>query len=138
MKRVPALIAILVMIFVGSVAAQKSYVSDIEKWRADHEAELKKEKGWVTVVGLFLLKEGTNTVGAGSGYDIELTDNFRGGKFGEIQFHDGKAALTVASGVEAKSDDKPFTSGELVSDEHGKQNIIKTGSQSFYLINREG
>jgi uncharacterized protein (DUF1684 family) len=137
MKKGFGLAMAFVFVFAGSAAAQKNYKGDIEKWRQEHEAGLKKDNGWLTVVGLFWLKDGTNTIGAGSGYDIELTDNFKGGKFGNIEFHDGKAVLTVEPGVEALSGDNPFTSGELISDEFGKQNIIKTGSQSFYLIDRE-
>jgi hypothetical protein len=85
-----------------SVNAQKEYVGQIEKWRADHEAELKSENGWLTVAGLFWLKDGANTVGAGSGFDIELTENFRQGKFGTIDFQNGKAVLKVEPGVDAQ------------------------------------
>ena len=131
-------VAFLLYLCVGLAAAQKNYLADTAEWRAKREAGLKTEGGWLTVVGLFWLKDGVNTIGRGDGFDIELTDNFKGDKFGEIDFRDGKAVLTVAPGVEATSNEKPFTSGELVSDELGKQTIIKTGTQSFYLINREG
>jgi uncharacterized protein (DUF1684 family) len=121
-----------------SAAAQNTnYATEIKTWRDKHEAELKKDNGWLTVVGLFWLKEGVNTIGAGEGFDVELTNNFKGGRFGEINFHDGKAVLTVAPGVQAAADGKPFSSGELVSDDPGKPTIITTGSQSFYLIKRE-
>ena len=73
----------------------------------------------------------------GDGYDVALTDNFKARKFGEIDFHNGKAVLTVSPGVEATSGGKSFTAGELTSDEKGKPTAIKTGSQTFYLIKRE-
>ena len=34
-----------------SVNAQSEYVKSLEKWRADHEAKLKAENGWLTVDG---------------------------------------------------------------------------------------
>jgi uncharacterized protein (DUF1684 family) len=123
---------------IGMAAAQRNYSADIAEWRAKREAVLKTDGGWLTVVGLFWLKDGVNTIGRGDGFDIELTDSFKGDRFGEIDFRDGKAVLTVAPGIEATSNANPFTSGELVSDELGKQTVIKTGSQSFYLIDREG
>ena len=49
----------------SSAQAQTDYVKAIEKWRSEEEADLKKETGWLTVAGLFWLKEGINTVGAG-------------------------------------------------------------------------
>jgi len=134
-----ALIA-LVVVFVSATAAwaQTDYVKEIEKWRSDQEADLKKETGWLTVAGLFWLKEGINTIGAGRDFDVRLTDNFKQKKFGEIDFKNGAATLKVESGVEAQSDGQNIsTSIELVSDEKGKPTQIRTGSQTFFLIKRE-
>jgi uncharacterized protein (DUF1684 family) len=131
------LIGLVLLLAVSAVGQKKNYAHEIKTWREKHEVELKKDNGWLTVVGLFWLKEGTNTVGAGDGYDVELTSNFKRGRFGEINFHDGKAILTVAPGIDAMSGGKPFTSGELVSDDPGKPTVVTIGSQSFYLIKRE-
>lgn len=125
------------MISVVSAAAPPDYVQSIEKWRHNEEADLKKENGWLTVAGLFWLKEGVNTVGAGADYDVRLTDNFKPGKFGEINFHGGTATLKVADGVVATCRDQPVTTMTLVSDEKGKPTEIRTGSQMFYFIRRE-
>ena len=117
--------------------AQSDYVKSIEKWRAGEEADLKKENGWLTVSGLFWLREGVNTVGAGPAYDVRLTNSFKQGKLGEIDFHDGTATLKVANGVEVTSQGQPVTTLPLVSDEKGKPTEIRTGSQLFYFIRRE-
>jgi uncharacterized protein (DUF1684 family) len=118
--------------------AQADYVKEVEKWRSEREAKLKTETGWLTVAGLFWLKEGINTVGAGESFNVRLTDNFKSGKFGEIDFKNGVAILTVANGVEAQIDGKPFTEpATLVSDEKGKPTEIRTGTQTFFLIRRE-
>ena len=88
--------------------------------------------------GTFWLKEGINTVGAGADFDVRLTDNFKKGKFGEIDFKNGAATLKVEDGVETQSDGKSIsTTIQLVSDEKGKPTEIRTGSQTFYLIKRE-
>ena len=110
----------------------------IEKWRSEREANLKKETGWLTVAGLFWLKEGINTVGAGEKFDVRLTDNFKQGKFGEIEFKEGKAVLKVEKGIEAQIDGKSIPAAvDLVSDEKGKPTEIRTGTQTFFLIKRE-
>lgn len=133
--------AILVVIAVAALAearAQTDYVKAIEKWRSDEEADLKKENGWLSVSGLFWLKEGINTVGVGRDFDVRLTDNFKGGKFGEIELKNGVATLKVAEGLETQSDGNSIsTTIQLVSDEKGKPTEIRTGSQTFYLIKRE-
>jgi len=121
-----------------SARAETDYVSGVEKWRSEREANLKKETGWLTVAGLFWLKKGINTVGTGEKFDVRLTENFKQGKFGEIEFKRGKAMLKVEKGVDAQSDGKSISAPvELVSDETGKPTEIRTGTQTFYLIKRE-
>jgi uncharacterized protein len=132
---------VLLAIIVASLftaQAETDYAKEIEKWRQERETNLKKDTGWLTVAGLFWLKEGTNTVGAGENFDVRLTENFKQGKFGEIEFKDDKAALKVANGIEAQADGKNISAPvELVSDEKGKPTEIRTGTQTFYLIKRE-
>ena len=137
MKTSSILLAI-VLGFLASARAQTDYVMTIEKWRGDQETNLKKETGWLTVAGLFWLKEGINTVGVGEDFDVRLTDNFKKGKFGEIDLKNGVASLKVEEGVETEGDGKSITTNiQLVSDEKGKPTQIRTGSQTFYLIKRE-
>src|SRR5256714_13590298 len=128
----------LSLLFPISAEAQTDYPKGIEKWREERETNLKKETGWLTVAGLFWLKEGSNTVGPGEKFDVRLTDNFTQGKFGEIEFKEGKALLKVANGVEAKADGETISAPvDLVSDEKGKPTEIKAGTQTFFLIKRE-
>ena len=94
--------SILVLLATASAAlvsanAQTDYLKEIEKWRSDEESDLKKDNGWLTVAGLFWLKDGINTVGAGPKFDVRLTDNFKQEKFGEINFHNGSATALPAS-----------------------------------------
>src|SRR4030095_660854 len=121
-----------ILVSFGAVFAKSDYVKAVEKWRSDEETNLKKEDGWLTLAGLFWLKDGVNTVGAGSQFDVQLTDNFKQGAFGAIDFKNGVATLKVASGVEARCDDKPVSTIDLVSDEKGKPTQIHVGSQMFY------
>lgn len=127
----------LICAFFAVASAQKNYVRTTEKWRAERENEIKSEDGWFALAGLFWLKEGVNTIGAGDDYDVSLTDNFKKGKFGEIFFQNGTVRLKVETGVEATCEGKNVSEIELVSDEKGKPNVVQVGSQTFYLIKRE-
>lgn len=137
MKTISGILLAIGLVFLTSAHAQTDYIKAVEKWRSDEESDLKKETGWLTVAGLFWLKEGINTIGAGPDFDVRLTDNFKKGKLGEINFKNGVAALKVESGVEAQVDGKSISTIDLVSDEKGKPTEIRTGSQTFYLIRRE-
>ncbi|MEY2565182.1 MAG: uncharacterized protein QOH88_3375 [Verrucomicrobiota bacterium] len=138
MKKTVCFFLTLAVLAVTAARAQTDYVKTVEQWRVDHENNLKKETGWLTVAGLFWLKEGMNTVGAGSKFDVRLTDNYKAGKFGEIDFKNGVAVLKVESGTDAQIDGKSISTNiQLIADEKGKPTEIRTGSQTFYLIKRE-
>ena len=138
MKTSLNIILAIVLGFLGSARAQTDYVKETDKWRAEREANLKKETGWLTVTGLFWLKDGINSVGAGDKFDVRLTDNFTQGKLGEIDFGNGKAVLKIENGVDAQSNGNRITGPvDLVSDEKGKPTEIRTGTQTFFLIKRE-
>ena len=49
-----------------------SYQSSILQWRAQREATLKADDGWLTVVGLYWLKPGENRVGSNASSEIPL------------------------------------------------------------------
>jgi hypothetical protein len=127
----------IVLVSVGSALAQSDYVQAVEKWRSDRETNLKKESGWLALAGLFWLKEGVNTVGTGPQFDVRLTDNFKGGKFGEIDFKNGSGE--VAGGQrrrghvrrQTRFDDRSRLRRGWETDRD------RVGSQMFYLIRRE-
>jgi uncharacterized protein (DUF1684 family) len=54
------------------VAGQEYDVPSLLKFRADHEASLKTDTGWLTVAGLHFLNQGENTVGRAPTNDIVL------------------------------------------------------------------
>src|SRR5437762_4431547 len=138
MKKRLLLVAGIIAVLGTRSWAQTDYAKEVEKWRQEREVNLKKETGWLTVAGLSWLKEGINTIGAGEKFDVRLTENFKAGKFGHIDFENAKAVLKVESGVEAQSDGKNITGPiDLVSDEKGKPTEIRTGTQTFFLIKRE-
>lgn len=130
-------LCVLSLALVAAAPAPSAYVQSIEKWRSAEAADLQKDNGWLTLTGLYWLKEGSNSIGVGPAFDVRLTDNFKSGKFGEIDFHQGVAKLRVANGVEAMVEGKPVSTVILTSDAQGKPTEVHTGSQTFYLIQRE-
>ncbi|BAV05450.1 hypothetical protein SAMN05421788_10597 [Filimonas lacunae] len=119
-----ALLALLVSIkgFSQNVA-DTQYVNGLDRWHHEREEELKREDGWLSLVGLHWLKEGTNTFGADSKSDIVLPKNFplaQGGSYtltkGKVVFHQTSGSIKVAnlasadsSFIVGESDRKPVT-----------------------------
>jgi hypothetical protein len=64
------------------------YRGGIERWRHEREAKLKADDGWLTVAGLFWLKDGSNGAGSSASNAIRLP---RGpAHVGDFGFHDGR------------------------------------------------
>src|SRR5450432_2293475 len=47
---------------VAALLTMSAYQAGIEKWRVERESKLKADGGWLTVSGLFWLKEGANRI----------------------------------------------------------------------------
>ena len=56
------LLLLLMSCYQSRPATQDSYSADIDKWRADRRARLLSDNGWLTLVGLDWLHDGTNDV----------------------------------------------------------------------------
>ena len=78
----------ILLLLVTAVRAQLSN----EEWRRDHEAALKADGGWLTVTGLFWLKDGKNTVGSDPSNDIVLPRGPR--RAGVFELRAGRVMFT--------------------------------------------
>ena len=118
-----------------SFAADSAYRATIEQWRAQEEAELKADDGWLTVSGLFWLKQGVNRVGSKTTSDIALP---RGpAELGAFELRDGKTTFRAAPGVAVRLNGKP--AGGLMplkSDTEGKPDRIQFDAFTMFVIHR--
>ncbi len=65
--------ALFVVLVTGAGAeSDAAYRAEVEQWRAEREARLRSEYGWLSVAGLFWLEEGKNTFGSDPDSDVVL------------------------------------------------------------------
>jgi uncharacterized protein (DUF1684 family) len=105
----------------AALAGDPNYTRDVDEYRAQREATLKKDDGWLTVVGLYRLKEGDNRVGSGEPNEIDLPAPAPA-KVGKITFSKGQAIYY--------SDGKP---GTLL---RANLDVITIGAIKFFVIKR--
>jgi uncharacterized protein (DUF1684 family) len=74
-------------------AASAAYQAEIARWRADREAKLKAEDGWLSLAGLFWLREGANSIGKSPGLEIVLSDG--PAQAGVFELQRGKVNVTL-------------------------------------------
>jgi uncharacterized protein len=115
--------------------AEAPYEKEVEQWRQQQESELKSDTGWLTVAGLFWLKEGGNTVGSAASNGIVLP---RGpAKLGEFDFRGGQVTFQPAAGVSVNVNGKPAVSAtRLKADTEGKPDQIELDGLTMFVIHR--
>lgn len=133
-----ALMFTLIGAMAGNTVAsgRDSSRSEIAKFRAEREAELKAENGWLSVAGLFWLKEGENRFGVDPSNEIVLPEGSAPPRAGAFEFHEGRTTLRVAPGAAVTLNGKPVTAQEVKTDETPIPDIVRLGSLSLTVIKR--
>jgi uncharacterized protein (DUF1684 family) len=114
-----------------------AYQKEVETWRQQRLASLKREDGWLTLVGLYWLKPGENRLGSDPGNPVILPQGKSPALAGVLTREGDAVHLTVQPGVDLTADGKPATPGmKLETDVKGKPTMLQLGSLSFYVIQR--
>lgn len=129
--------AMLLLLFSALAAGVSSgYQSEVEQWRAQREAELKGPGGWLSLAGLFWLKEGANSVGSDPSSDIALPAGAAPAHAGVLRFHAGTTTYEPAGPVDATLDGKPTRGGVIGADDSARPAILGIGRLSLAVIHR--
>jgi len=110
-----------------------SYLREIESWRVERETNLKKDGSWLTVAGLYWLREGDSTVGADPENDFVLPEGAAPPFVGAFTFENGKVGFRAREGVtvtQKGEDAKPVATASL---EPGEKNAIVLGNLSMWV-----
>jgi uncharacterized protein (DUF1684 family) len=121
-------------------AADTPYVEEIGKWRAAREQRLKADGGWLTVSGLFWLKDGANTVGSAKGSDVLLPPSAPA-RAGVIDFAPGgEATLRPEPGVRIEAGGKAVAGPMALRADtaDGGPDVLVMGPVSLQVIERGG
>ncbi len=94
-----------------AMRAQDDYAASIETWRVEREARLTADDGWLTVAGLFFLREGENGFGSDPLHDIVLPSG--PADAGAFVLRDGRVTLRAAAGATVSVDGRDVTAAEL-------------------------
>ena len=118
-----------------------SYKHSIEQWQAGRVERLTAPDGWLSLIGLEWLKDGTNRVGSATDNDIVL--NAGPAHLGVVTLaHDGSMRIALDKDSGATIDGKAVMEAALVDDLHAGADAAPTrvsfGTASFYVIDRDG
>ena len=111
---------------------------DIEAWRERRLQSLRRDDGWLTLVGLFWLEPGDNTVGSYPKSRVVLPAGKAPARLATIAVDAAGARLAAAPGETVEIAGKPVTAAALSTDAAGEATLLRRGPLRFYLIERNG
>lgn len=121
-------------------AVDAAYVAAVDAYHASRIERLTAESGWLTLTGLdWLDRDGDFAIGSTDGLPVHLPRTAPA-DFGRLTRAGPQVTLTLAAGVAATANDRPITGPtELLPDQHADgPTVVKHGSVSFYVIDRDG
>ena len=139
-KSLSCAVAALVLML-GSVAGATDAAGEraaIEQWQAKRLASLTSDTGWLTLAGLFWLKDGKNTFGSGAANALRLENTALAPKAGAFVKSGTKVSFVANPKSGITLDGKPVTTVALVADTQGEPTVLASGPVSFFLIERGG
>jgi uncharacterized protein len=101
-----------------------SHEDAIRAWQKHRNEGLRSEKGWLTLVGLFWLKPGDNSIGSAENSDMRLPKT-AAEKVGILRVDGTKVMFIEPEGKEKQ-----------LSYDEDKPDVIRSNSVSFYVIKR--
>lgn len=143
-------VAVSFPVHAASATATKSkselpleYVADIEAWREKVETSLKRDNGWLTLAGRFIMKPGVNTFGTGKNNDIVLPPELNGvgpETLGALVVDKDalKVTLKLADGVAMSSEGVAFTGERAMKTSSDKRDWVSLNRMSMHIIERKG
>jgi len=104
---------------------------DWQKWKTEYQQELRSNDGWLSLVGLYWLKEGDNSIGSANTNQHKFPKGTPK-KFGQINISNNVITFTRASD-KILINDKNIRSQKLILN----KTIVSFDTYSFYVIKRE-
>jgi hypothetical protein len=113
-----------------------SYVELIQQWRDRHQADLKADDGWLTVVGLEWLHDGANRAGSAPGSAVRLPADAPA-SLGVFTLSAGRVTFEPAPGHPVQINGQPAPgASRLRPDTERPSDRLTIGTLSLTLIER--
>lgn len=115
----------------------EAHRKEIETWRKERSEGLKKEDGWLTLVGLYWLKPGENRFGSDPGNPVILPEGKAPGVAGAFNLEGDAVTVRVEPGLAITADGQEVKPGMVVFSEAEKKYVpLELGPLTFFVIKR--
>jgi uncharacterized protein len=118
-------------------SADTDWARSVEDWRARADQSLRRDNGWLTLAGRFVMKPGVNTFGTGAGNDITFPPGLGPERMGTITIDAGEVTVKLADGLSMTKDGASFTE-RVMGTRTDDRDWVQVGRASFHVIERDG
>jgi uncharacterized protein (DUF1684 family) len=115
----------------------ETYQNAIDEWHKQRIERLTAPTGYLSLVGLYPLDEGTNRFGSGESNHLVFPDKAPK-RMGTIYSTNGKLEVAVMPGVTVTHDGQPVEKMRIESDRGRDPTVLESGTFTFYVIDRGG
>lgn len=142
----PALRWILSVLFAGifgTVAVAESVAppslnESIEKWRLERLAALKSDDGWLTLVALLPLNQGSNSFGRDVSNAVRINNPAVAARAGRFTVAGNIVTLDARRNSGITFNGRPVSHLQLETDAKGVPTVLALGPLRFFVIERVG
>lgn len=122
----------------GSKIDQAAEEKAIAEWRAGRIERLTGPTGWLTLVGLYWLKEGDNTFGRDAASALVLDHPAMPNTLGVFTLRDKQVTFTATPGSVVTQAGAAVQSIAMAPDTSGTPTVLESGSLQFFVLERAG
>ncbi|HEY8243742.1 MAG TPA: DUF1684 domain-containing protein [Casimicrobiaceae bacterium] len=139
---VRTLVAALVLAALPALAAPaaapgtKAWSDDLATWRAKVDKSLRRDNGWLTLVGRHVLRYGSSSIGSAPGNDVVLDAAIAPPHLGILHVGERHVRLDLAPGIAMTRGGLPFSSAALTTDPGGDR-WVSSGRLALQVIRRD-
>lgn len=117
--------------------ASDAHRAEVEAWHARRIESLRRPEGWLSLVGLFALRDGELRFGSGSDADLAAPAD-RPALIATFTVDGGEVTLSAAAGVDLRHAGEAVTRITMRSDAEGDPTTLEVDDLVFYVIDRDG
>ena len=118
-------------------AADPAYMKSVEDWRAQADQRLRKDNGWLTLAGRYVMKPGINTFGTGEKNDIVFPKGLGPDRMGTVTVEPGRVFVKLEPGLAMVKDGIAMTDKVMGTDLENRD-WVAMGRAAFHVIERDG
>lgn len=120
-----------------AIAADTAYVKSVEDWRAKADQGLRRDNGWLTLAGRYVMKPGVNTFGTGADNDMVFPKGLGPDRMGTVTVEPGRVFVQLAPGVTMEQEGIPMTD-KVMGTSTENRDWVSIGHGAFHVIERDG